>query len=337
MSSETINENNSSNTRNNQRVRHLSRDQRLLLNIYTGFYNQYGRQIDELYNAQDEIIHSINEIVGIRNQNTGNTINQNTHNTTTPDVSNRYYEFTYATTPNSIPRNNSNNRRNNQLFNSNSILNTILNNGSNSLSDLFSDFYSNIPVYPSEEELRNATVETPFSQIIVPTNSSCPITLERFEENTIVTQILHCGHIFNSNSINLWFSSNTRCPVCRYDIREYRNRNTFNNINLQNNISRNLDSSEAETKEDIQENHRDENQNRENIDEINNSEIPINNYEIPRNNTSPLSNLTGLLINNLISSFGNSRINQSYINDSRYYYDSSQNQIVFEGYLNNNL
>ena len=46
--------------------------------------------------------------------------------------------------------------------------------------------------------------------------------------------ILYCGHLFSPNELANWFQSNVRCPICRYDIREYRiplyNRNNQNTI-----------------------------------------------------------------------------------------------------------
>jgi len=33
--------------------------------------------------------------------------------------------------------------------------------------------------------------------------------------------IRHCRHIFNTNSLISWFNTNCKCPVCRYDIRNY--------------------------------------------------------------------------------------------------------------------
>jgi hypothetical protein len=35
------------------------------------------------------------------------------------------------------------------------------------------------------------------------------------------TIIRHCNHAFHGNCINEWFEMNPRCPVCRYDIRNY--------------------------------------------------------------------------------------------------------------------
>ena len=40
-------------------------------------------------------------------------------------------------------------------------------------------------------------------------------------EGDEVTRIRSCGHVFHTQSIRNWFSNRVRCPVCRYDIREY--------------------------------------------------------------------------------------------------------------------
>jgi len=50
---------------------------------------------------------------------------------------------------------------------------------------------------------------------------TCPITLEPIVEGEEVCRIRHCGHIFKKNAIYGWFSQNVRCPVCRFDIRDY--------------------------------------------------------------------------------------------------------------------
>jgi len=51
---------------------------------------------------------------------------------------------------------------------------------------------------------------------------TCPITLEPVQEGDEVCRIRHCGHIFKKVAIMGWFERNVRCPVCRYDIRDYR-------------------------------------------------------------------------------------------------------------------
>ena len=53
--------------------------------------------------------------------------------------------------------------------------------------------------------------------------NACPISLEDFVENEEVCQIKQCGHIFKKNNIMRWFTANhVHCPVCRYDLRNYR-------------------------------------------------------------------------------------------------------------------
>lgn len=51
----------------------------------------------------------------------------------------------------------------------------------------------------------------------------CPISLLGFTQGEQVSQIKHCRHVFKPDSLNHWLSSySTCCPVCRYDIRNYR-------------------------------------------------------------------------------------------------------------------
>jgi hypothetical protein len=83
------------------------------------------------------------------------------------------------------------------------------------------DFQSNVPIIPTREQIWNATHEIQFDEIENPINATCPISLETFQETDIVTQILYCGHNFNTRQLNTWFQSNVRCPMCRYDIRDY--------------------------------------------------------------------------------------------------------------------
>ena len=58
------------------------------------------------------------------------------------------------------------------------------------------------------------------------------------------------GHIFRQTNLNRWFESNPRCPLCRYDIREYNR----NNTNAEENVTNDVDSlsSGVATNEDIQ-------------------------------------------------------------------------------------
>ena len=86
-----------------------------------------------------------------------------------------------------------------------------------------------VNVRPTEAEIDNSTEEVRFGIVSNPVNSVCPITRERFGENDRVIQIVYCGHNFNPPSLRYWFQTNVRCPLCRYDIRNYDPRNAINN------------------------------------------------------------------------------------------------------------
>ena len=82
-------------------------------------------------------------------------------------------------------------------------------------------FFDSITVHPTHAEIERATQTIRFGDIVSPTNLSCPISLESFNENDNVTMIHQCGHIFNTLNINVWFRINVRCPICRFDIRNH--------------------------------------------------------------------------------------------------------------------
>lgn len=82
-------------------------------------------------------------------------------------------------------------------------------------------FFQNIVVRPTPEQIENATHLIPFQSGEENINTTCPITMEDFQEGEPVRQIKHCRHTFNEQSIQNWFQTNVRCPVCRYDIRDY--------------------------------------------------------------------------------------------------------------------
>jgi hypothetical protein len=77
------------------------------------------------------------------------------------------------------------------------------------------NFFEPIEVYPTQSQIENATRIVRYNDILRPLNTSCPISLERFNDNDRVTIIRYCGHIFKTDEINNWFRTNCRCPVCR--------------------------------------------------------------------------------------------------------------------------
>jgi hypothetical protein len=69
----------------------------------------------------------------------------------------------------------------------------------------------------------------------------CPITLDNFIIGENISQIMHCNHIFKKNALMRWLSRNIKCPICRYDLRNYNriidNLPFTNNTNYDNDIN----------------------------------------------------------------------------------------------------
>ena len=75
-------------------------------------------------------------------------------------------------------------------------------------------------VRPTDQQIEHATELILYDNSIP--HSQCSITLEPFEEDEEICRIKYCSHCFKKDAIYDWFHRNVRCPVCRYDIREYR-------------------------------------------------------------------------------------------------------------------
>lgn len=131
-----------------------------------------------------------------------------------------------------------------QTQNSRQRRNRNRNNLSNlsNLSNLFNDYYSsefatlfsailstpNIPLASnllSEEEIRNATEQISYGDINNPLSERCPISYIEFQNETNVSRIKHCQHIFDPNSLAEWLTRHNTCPVCRYDLKTYERTN----------------------------------------------------------------------------------------------------------------
>ena len=77
--------------------------------------------------------------------------------------------------------------------------------------DTSGNFFDNVPVLPTQEQILAAT-----EQHVGVHDTTCSICQEQVE---CATRIRACGHCFHSDCISQWFTMNTRCPMCRYDIR----------------------------------------------------------------------------------------------------------------------
>lgn len=75
---------------------------------------------------------------------------------------------------------------------------------------------------PTNEQINRATMNTTFGHIITPVNATCPISRDEFNDESEITMIRGCNHIFNRASLREWFVSHSTCPMCRSDIRQYR-------------------------------------------------------------------------------------------------------------------
>lgn len=216
------------------------------------------------------------------------------------------------------------------IFNAESInLDSIATGISQRIFPNLNSFYDNVPVYPTTEQVTNGTRRLLYSDLEEePLNLSCPITLERFESDNEVLQILGCNHIFNPTSLEQWFRSNVRCPICRYDIREY--------VPITNGPRRNNFYQEEAKEEEIFRSYSSESS-----DSTLRSPSPEpcarNSIPEPTDNTEFISNLTTVtenLLNDLFSSsFPNNQFN---FNGTTYSVDMSNNEIVFQGYVHPN-
>ena len=198
---------------------------------------------------------------------------------------------------------------------------SIQNNTPNSNLHHFRDFFEPVEIFPTQSQIENATRIVRYCDIVRPLNTSCPISLERFNDNDRVTIIRYCGHIFNGNELNNWFRTNCRCPVCRYDIRNYNQSNNINNLfnevnenNTDNTNNTNTNSTNTNntntnntnsigTTENI-------NSNTTSQDNLPNNNSSINNVERNLTNNSN-SNLIRQMVQNIVNELDSNLLNQN--------------------------
>lgn len=192
--------------------------ERYVIEMYFSQYNEHLRQIDERYYELNLIRNNIHRILL-------GTFSSNQSNQSSNPPNHDLFE--------PIPRNTtSRNSRVNQRYTRTSApSNTFANANSNvnttgatrartDVDNLIRSFFDTIPVRPTPTQITRATNITSYSNISNPLNTRCPISLEQFAPTDSVTQLVRCGHIFNSIDFAQWFQYNVRCPVCRQDIRE---------------------------------------------------------------------------------------------------------------------
>jgi len=233
---------------NNLGTSRITNEQLLLINILNNMYNENLRQINSITDTLNNFVDNNNQIRNLliqllnSNQNNinENNINQNiiNQNNSVGNRRNRNIDRRYLN-DNNIGYNSFyilrepypvNNLFDNTIYSQISGINrptgNYINresrsNRNNTFNRILQSFLQPVEIYPTQSQIESATRRVRYGDIVRPINSQCPITMENFNDNDMVTRIRYCGHIFNTENLNNWFRSNCRCPVCRYDIREY--------------------------------------------------------------------------------------------------------------------
>jgi hypothetical protein len=309
--------NNTTNTTpNNNLFGDMSNSDILFINILNTMYNDNLRIIHHLMDQNNEITSQLIDVFNNRrrqtaplnNNNRSYTYNRNHNNSRNRNRPNQSSEN----------GNNGNNQRrvyidnipyyidDLQLFtipttsNTRNTSNTNNTNISNQFSRIINSFLDPVNITPTQTQIENATRNSLYGDILDPINNSCPISLESFLDTSNVTMIRHCRHIFNTSSLMSWFNSNCKCPVCRYDIRNYHpNNNNPNNNN--NNNQQEEEENEGDNVHDDNQNINEQNRLNTNTTNLNNnsietlfveilSDLSNNNIEYTLDNTSQLFN-----------------------------------------------
>jgi Ring finger domain len=356
----------------NSRNFSLTRDQRVLLDLYTNFYNNTNRQIDSLHELQNDInqIIGLNTVIHPSNYRNASSANATNNHQNSNFNTNSRHTFRHNNTRNNEHRY-AHNRHHNNLESAFSTRRVIIegvpylieipsshnenairsgstyNNPSPEytriISNLLRSFYSRNIVAPTREQINNSTRILHFSDIENPLNNSCPVTLDRFDGDSSVTQIIHCRHIFTPDGIDSWLQSNVICPVCRYDIREYVPTRSNTPAQTAPIASESVEESKDETtREDSKSDSENTNQERNSIPtnplfaESNNniagpSRLPPLSL-LPAPNIDNQNVLTGITENILGQILNAESINLDPLQNS-IFYDASNNQFVFEGFI----
>jgi hypothetical protein len=250
--------NNTTNTNINSNLfNDMSNSDILFINILNTMYNDNLKVIYHLMDQNNEITGQLIDVFNNRRRQAPPLNNSRTYAYTRNPNNNRNTNRPNQMREN-INNNNNNNNNNNQrrvyidnvayyvddlqLF---TIPNTTTNtrntatptttntrtnaNITNEFSRNLNSFLEPVNITPTPTQIENATRNIVYGDILDPINNSCPISLESFIDTSNVTMIRHCRHIFNRSSLMSWFNSNCKCPVCRYDIRNYNPNNNNNN------------------------------------------------------------------------------------------------------------
>ena len=231
---------------NNNSSNNVTDDQILLVNVLNVMYNDNMRQIQNLNDANNDIRRVLISTLNSRVNNTRIPNNTNTNRNNTNTNRNNNNRNTTSNTTNLNRNNNQPTPINNRPYIVENLprRTSLLERYSNTigvssqslrenLNTTLGSFFDPIVVNPTPLQIELSTRNVRYCDIVTPINRSCPITLENFNDNDMVTVIRFCGHIFNTEHLHIWFTTNCRCPVCRYDIRTYNSNSSQTISNIQ--------------------------------------------------------------------------------------------------------
>ena len=348
---------------------HLTNDQQRLIDMYINQYNTTNSHIEHLLDMLDEIRSNLFNVITL-NQPRRTRINRHSRNTNTNtntntninqmfnDRQNSYIHYDYNTPinpniynenvnrTNVTNRNNINNRNNRTNVNNRNNINNRTNVNPNVSSSIFdsneiTNFFTNflntsVSIRPTQQQIESASRLIKYSEIEHPLSEICPILLERFSNEEMIRQLKPCGHLFCQSSFQQWFENNVRCPVCRYDIRNYRDTTTSPQ-----HISETNQQSETNV-EDVNENSDQQPQSQQPQQSQKPQQQPTNNFSINRNTLSnEIYNISfDIIVNNLANNLAN-RLFQSILspqsatqnNNDTFMFDASNNMLFYETIL----
>lgn len=93
---------------------------------------------------------------------------------------------------------------------------------------------------PTIQQFTNAIETCTYTEEEFSSTRTCSITLDDFQEQEQIYRIKHCRHVFKIPALQNWFSRNSHCPVCRYDIRTYEEHPSSNPLVRTNSRSNSL-------------------------------------------------------------------------------------------------
>jgi hypothetical protein len=79
--------------------------------------------------------------------------------------------------------------------------------------DASGNFFDAVPIVASSQQIAEATERN----VEPPAETNCSICQEEIQTGT---RLRACRHTFHDQCIDQWLQMNTRCPVCRHDVRD---------------------------------------------------------------------------------------------------------------------